>query len=314
MAEDPASAPGPDPAPAPTAPIVPPLPSPLPAPAATLSATTSLDSAAAMAAPSTGKKGQGNKKGKGPVRKTKPPAGGAAFPAMALTSAVAPSSQAVPSTSSGGAPSLTSRAYAQVAAAPLHATAPSAPTATSGTIPGGRDPFPSLTRRHGVRCLLVSASPHVETYVWALARVIGPTAIVAASKMYGKVVFFLASEAAAQEAVEKGMAVGGRVRCPRIPGGLGRTGGIDLRPALPAQRCPVACPLHLGKPISIISPLPLGCKDPALRHILSFRRQVQIQVLPATRDGVVLEGSFLVPYQGAHYRVHYLTGEARCFL
>ncbi|CAM4588083.1 unnamed protein product, partial [Caretta caretta] len=38
------------------------------------------------------------------------------------------------------------------------------------------------------------------TYVQALAKVVGPTAIVAASKMYGKVVFFLASEDAAQEA------------------------------------------------------------------------------------------------------------------
>ncbi|CAM4569976.1 unnamed protein product [Caretta caretta] len=66
-----------------------------------------------------------------------------------------------------------------------------------------------MTRKHGVRCLLVPASPHVETYVQALARVVGPTAIVAASKMYGRVVFFLASEAAAQEAVEKGLAVGG---------------------------------------------------------------------------------------------------------
>ncbi|CAM4578590.1 unnamed protein product, partial [Caretta caretta] len=64
-------------------------------------------------------------------------------------------------------------------------------------------PFPALTRKHGVRCLLVPASPHVETYVQALAKVVGPTAIVAASKMYGKVVFFLASEDAAQEAVER---------------------------------------------------------------------------------------------------------------
>ncbi|KAG6932423.1 hypothetical protein G0U57_021458, partial [Chelydra serpentina] len=70
----------------------------------------------------------------------------------------------------------------------------------------------------------------------------------------------------------------------------------------------------LGKPISVINPLSLGCKDPALRHILSFRRQVQLQVPPAGRGGVALEGSFLVPYQGAQYRVHYSTGEARCFL
>ncbi|CAM5087143.1 unnamed protein product [Natator depressus] len=56
----------------------------------------------------------------------------------------------------------------------------------------------------------------VETYVQALARVVGHMAIVAASKIYGKVVFFLASEAAAQEVVEKGLVVGGRVRPPGV--------------------------------------------------------------------------------------------------
>ncbi|CAM4571277.1 unnamed protein product, partial [Lepidochelys olivacea] len=113
---------------------------------------------------------------------------------------------AVPSTSTAGTPPPAPRAYAQVAAAPPPTTTSSLPATAVVTILSGRGPFPTLTRKHGVRCLLVPASPHVETYMWALARVVGPTAIVAASKMYGKVVFFLASEAAIQEAVEQGLA------------------------------------------------------------------------------------------------------------
>ncbi|KAG6930723.1 hypothetical protein G0U57_003017, partial [Chelydra serpentina] len=70
----------------------------------------------------------------------------------------------------------------------------------------------------------------------------------------------------------------------------------------------------LGRPVSVLSPLSLGCKDPALRHVLSFRRQVQVQVPPAARGGEALEGSFLVPHRGAQYRVFYSSGEARCFL
>ncbi|CAM4493011.1 unnamed protein product [Caretta caretta] len=66
--------------------------------------------------------------------------------------------------------------------------------------------------------------------------------------------------------------------------------------------------------LSVISPLPLGCKDPTLRHVLSFHRQVQLLPPAAVRDGEALEGSFLVPYQGARYRVFYSTGEARCYL
>ncbi|CAM4599578.1 unnamed protein product [Lepidochelys olivacea] len=238
---------------------------------------------------------------------------GTAPTAAALPPAAA-SRPAAPSTSPAGAPPPAPRAYAQVAAAPPPTATSSLPPATSATSYSGRGPFPNMTRKHGVRCLLVPASPHVETYVRALARVVGPTAIAAASKMYGKVVFFLASEAAAQEAVEKGLAVGG-VFVPLEPlDDLGvRLVLTSVPPFLPnAALLPALS--TLGKPISVLSPLPLGCKDPALRHVLSFRRQVQLQLPPAARDGEALEGSFLIPYQGAHYRVHYSTGEARCYL
>ncbi|CAM4595956.1 unnamed protein product [Lepidochelys kempii] len=66
----------------------------------------------------------------------------------------------------------------------------------------------------------------------------------------------------------------------------------------------------LGKPVSVIIPLPLGCKDPTLHHIFSFRWQAQLLLPSATRDGEGLEGSFLVPHQGARYP----RGEAWCYL
>ncbi|CAM5121307.1 unnamed protein product [Eretmochelys imbricata] len=171
-----------------------------------------------------------------------------------------------------------------------------------------------MTRKHGVRCLLVPTLPHVETYVQALVRVVGPTAIVVASKMYGKVVFFLASEAPAQEAVEKGLAVG-RVFVPLEPlEDLGvRLVLTSVPPFLPnATLLPALSTLR--KPVSVISPLPLGCKDPTLRHVLSFHWQVQLLPPPPARDREALEGSFLVPYQEACYRVYYSTGEAWCYL
>ncbi|CAM5116798.1 unnamed protein product [Natator depressus] len=119
-----------------------------------------------------------------------------------------------------------------------------------------------MTRKHGVRCLLVPASPHVETYVQALARLVGPTAIVAASKMYGKVVFFLASEAATQEAVEKGLAVGGGI-CP--PGATRRPGhppSPDLRPSFSTQCRPVTSSLHPGETRFHHQPSPVGLQGP----------------------------------------------------
>ncbi|CAM4549333.1 unnamed protein product [Lepidochelys kempii] len=239
---------------------------------------------------------------------------GAAPTAVALSSTVAPP-PAVPSTSSANVPPPAPRTYARVVAgSPLPAASSSRPPTASATTTSGRGPFPTLTRRHGVRCLLVPASPHVETYVQALAKVVGPTAIVAASKMYRKVVFFLASEAAAQEAVEKGLAVGG-VFVPLEPlEDLGvRLVLTSIAPFLPnAALLPALS--TLGKLVSVISPLPLGCRDPTLHHVLSFHRQVQLLPPVAVRDGEALEGSFLVPYQGARYRVFYSTGEAQCYL
>ncbi|CAM4563658.1 unnamed protein product [Caretta caretta] len=232
---------------------------------------------------------------------------GAAPTAAASSSTVAPL-PAFPSTSSAIAPPPAPRTYARAAAgSPLPAASSSHHHPASATITSGRGPFPALTRKHGVRCLLVPASPHVETYVQALAKVVGPTAIVAASKMYGKVVFFLASEDAAQEAVERGLTVGGvfalgvRLVLTSVPPFLPNAA---LLPALST----------LGKLVSVISPLPLGFKDPTLRHIFSFRRQVQLLPPAGARDEEALEGSFLVPYQGARYRVFYSTGEARCYI
>ncbi|CAM4585687.1 unnamed protein product [Caretta caretta] len=132
--------------------------------------------------------------------------------------------------------------------------------------------------------------------------------------MYGKVVFFLASEAATQEAVERGLAVRG-VFVPLEPlEDLGvRLVLTSVPPFLPNVALLPALSI-LGKLVSVISPLPLGCKDPTLRHFLSFRRQVQPLPPAAACDGEALEGYILVPYQGARYRVFYSTGEARCYL
>ncbi|CAM4549069.1 unnamed protein product [Lepidochelys kempii] len=202
-----------------------------------------------------------------------------AAPTAVASSSTMASLPAVPSTSSASVPPPAPRAYAWAVAAPAR-----------------------LPPRH-----LAHPPPLLPSIA---AGVVGPTAIVAASKMYGKVVFFLASEAAAQEAVEKGLAVGG-VFVPLEPlEDLGiRLVLTSVPPFLPNAALLPAL-FTLGKPISIISPLPLGCKDPTLHHVLSFRQQVQLLPPLPARDGEALEGSFLVPYQGARYQVYYSTGEA----
>ncbi|MGH0123372.1 UNVERIFIED_CONTAM: hypothetical protein FKN15_028463 [Acipenser sinensis] len=142
-----------------------------------------------------------------------------------------------------------------------------------------------------------------------MAKVVGPSAIVAASKMYGKAVFFLKSEAAANTAIERGLAVAG-IFIPVEPlAGLGTRVVLSnvppflkddlLRPHLQA----------LGEIKTSIHPLPLGCKDQLLRHVLSFRRQMTIYL--AGRE--VAEGSFVVPFEGTNYVIFYSSEEVRCY-
>ena len=68
--------------------------------------------------------------------------------------------------------------------------------------------FEALTRKHGVRCEMGRAI-QMEAYVKAMANVVGPSTIDAASKMYGRAVFFLKSKAEANKAIQKGIVVGG---------------------------------------------------------------------------------------------------------
>ncbi|MGH0187909.1 UNVERIFIED_CONTAM: hypothetical protein FKN15_027074 [Acipenser sinensis] len=169
-------------------------------------------------------------------------------------------------------------------------------------------PFKNITRRHGVRCLLKD-SLSIEGFVKAMAKVVGPSAIVAASKMYGKAVFFLKSEAAANTAIERGLAVAG-IFIPVEPlAGLGTR--VVLSNVPPFLKDDLLRP-HLqamGEIKTSIHPLPISCKDQALRHILSFRRQVTIHL--AGRDTV--EGSFVVPFEGTNYVIFYSSEEVRCY-
>ena len=69
-------------------------------------------------------------------------------------------------------------------------------------------PFKALTRKHGVRCEKGRVI-QLEEYVKAMANVVGQSTTVAASKMYGRAVFFLKSEAEANKAIQKGIVEGG---------------------------------------------------------------------------------------------------------
>ncbi|CAM4708401.1 unnamed protein product [Lepidochelys kempii] len=239
-----------------------------------------------------------------------------AAPTAVASSLTMASLPAVASTSSASVPPPAPRAYARaVAAPPLSAASSSRPPITSATINSGRGPFPIMTRKHGFHCLLVPASPHVQTYRAGIGEGGRTHSYCGGLQNVWKGRLFLSIGGCRPGGSGEGPGDGGGVFIPREPlEDLGvRLVLTSIPPFLPnATLLPALS--NLGKPISVISPLPLGCKDPTLRHVLSFCRQVQLLPPPAARDGEALEGSFLVPYQGARYRVFYSTGEAWCYL
>lgn len=133
--------------------------------------------------------------------------------------------------------------------------------------------YEQLTRQHGIK-VPVGVECSVEECVLAVGEVVGHSSVRSASRMNGAVVLFL-------DKVEKVNAVVEH--------------GIDLNDSLikvfplvnPARRVLLSnVPPFIsddalkrelsryGQLVSAIKKIPLGCKSPLLKHVVSFRRQV----------------------------------------
>ena len=93
-------------------------------------------------------------------------------------------------------------------AGPSRSTYAGVVAARTPAAPKALPPFSLLTRQLGVKCY-AHPDMSIEACAKAMAGVVGPSAIVAASKMYGRAVFFLKAERAVHLALEKGLTVGG---------------------------------------------------------------------------------------------------------
>ena len=67
---------------------------------------------------------------------------------------------------------------------------------------------------------------------------------------------------------------------------------------------------RLGVLRSPIRPVSLSYREPTPRHILSFKRQVSMEL----RNETECEGSFVIPFEGKSYKILYMTNEHGCFV
>ena len=132
---------------------------------------------------------------------------------------------------------------------------------------------PLLSIRNGIRCV-PDASIAIEEVLTAIAGKVGPEKIGSASRMSKAVVVFFKKESVAYEVIESGLWV--------------RDTFLPVTPlSAPATKVTISNVLpfigddeikreltRFGKFASSMTMIPLGCKNPALKHVFSFRRQV----------------------------------------
>ncbi|KAL2085238.1 hypothetical protein ACEWY4_018558 [Coilia grayii] len=141
-----------------------------------------------------------------------------------------------------------------------------------------------LTRRHGIR---IEHNVSVEECSLAVGAVIGHEHIKSASRMNNAIVLFLATVEKAREMILKGVVINDTL-WPVLPLSSPSKKIIisNVPPFIKDDLIRKELERY-GRVVSSIRKIPLGCKSPLLKHLVSFRRQVYM-VLENGRDDLNL--------------------------
>ena len=168
------------------------------------------------------------------------------------------------------------------------------------------NPFVGLTRKHGIKCESIDGVA-IEAYVKAAASLVKPENIIAASRANGSVIVFLDSLPSVEEVCMYGLTVGDSfVNVQPLVKPATKVVLSGVPPFIP--NCVLENELsQYGRIVSTMRIIPLGCKQPNLRHVKSFRRQVFM----LCDDN--LEGVINVVHEERYYRVYLSTDEIVCY-
>lgn len=166
---------------------------------------------------------------------------------------------------------------------------------------------PSLSLRHGIRCL-TQVGITVEDVLLDVAERVGHENIISASRMNKAVVVFLKEELLVNRLVESGIVVSGAfIIVQPLMSPTVKVVISNVPPFIPDEDIQREL-LRYGKFASGIKMIPLGCKNESLKHVLSFRRQVFMFLNAPT-----LNVSFRCVYEGKSYMLYANAGELRCY-
>lgn len=168
---------------------------------------------------------------------------------------------------------------------------------------------PALSLRNGCRCV-PEAGVTVEDLLLIIGDKLGFENIVSASRMNKAVVVFLKSESLVNELTVSGIWIK-ETFVPVTPLSAPATKiTISNVPPFISNEVIVKELLRFGKIASPVKAVPLGCKNAALKHVLSFRRHVYMFLISPERT---LEVSFRVMHGESSFMVYASTENLRCF-
>lgn len=167
--------------------------------------------------------------------------------------------------------------------------------------------FDFLTRRHGVK---VDSAISVEECSLAIGEVIGPENIISASRMNSAIVVFLKTIDLANLLVESGIVIND-IFTPVLPLSTpSKKVILSNVPPFISNEVLTKMLSRYGKIVSPIKMIPIGCKSPLLKHVVSFRRYVYM-ILQDNLDDLDLSLNFR--HDEFNYVIFVTTNGMRCF-
>ena len=168
--------------------------------------------------------------------------------------------------------------------------------------------FTKLSRQHGVK---IVSDVGVEECSLAVGQLVGHENIASASRMNRAIVIFIKRVDLANALVESGVVIKDALHAV-MPLNLPSKKIVfsNVPPFLPDDMLERELARH-GKLVSKISKIPLGCKSPLLKHVVSFRRQAYMII----NNGDELNLTLRFKFEGADYVV-FVTSDTvmKCFV
>ncbi len=165
-----------------------------------------------------------------------------------------------------------------------------------------------LSLRNGCRCV-PEAGVTVEDLLVAVGQKVGFDNIISGSRMNKAVVVFLKAEALVNKLTVDGLWVK-EAFVPVSPLSAPAT-KITISNVPPfVSNVIINELLRFGKIASPMRMIPLGCKNTALKHVMSFRRQIFMFLSSQDRS---LEVSFRVKHEDNSYMVYASSESLKCF-